>query len=145
MYSNVGHGVRTELFETAAGFLAGEPGGGRTSVAVAISSSLSCQRFKTRDNIEELLIDTVLPQSMKRAIEVLQQFVDILVGALHGRKPARVFGRERFGARTKYRHEEVSADECPQGFSAAATDDLGQTFRRPGKFGKIASPLFIER
>ena len=71
MWSGAGHGIRAELLKTPAGFIAREPGGRPDICSGAISSSLGCQCFKAGDDVEELLVDAILAQSMERAIEVL--------------------------------------------------------------------------
>ena len=58
----------------------------------------------------------------------LQQFVDVLVGALHRRQAACVLARQGFGAGPEERDEEIFADERAQGRGAAA-HDLGQVAR----------------
>jgi len=102
------------------------------------------QRFEAGDDVEQFLVDATLAQTMECPVEVLQQFIDVFVGALHRRQAARVLTREGFGARPEERDEKIFADERPQG-RGAATHDLGQVSRRPGKFGQLASPVFVQR
>jgi hypothetical protein len=104
----------------------------------------TAQRFEAGDDVEQFLVDATLAQTMECPVEVLQQFVDVFVGALHRRQAARVLAREGFGARPEERDEKIFADERPQG-RGAATHDLGQVSRRPGKFGQLASPVFVQR
>ena len=109
------------------------------------ASFLFCaQRFEAGDDIEQFLVDTILAQTMKCPVEVLQQFVDVFVGALHRRQAARVLASEGFGTRPEERDEKIFADERPQG-RGAATHDLGQVSGRPGEFGQLASPGFVQR
>ena len=63
------------------------------------SFSLSTQCFEARDDIEQFFVDTTLAQTMECPVEVLQQFINIFVGALHRRQATRVLARKRFGAR----------------------------------------------
>jgi hypothetical protein len=46
-----------------------------------------------------------LAQTVEGAIKVLQQFVDVLVGALHGGQATSVLAGQRFGARSEQRDE----------------------------------------
>ena len=109
------------------------------------ASFLPCvQRFESGDDIEQFLVDATLAQTMKCPVEILQQFVDVFVGALHRHQAARILTRKGFGARPEERDEKIFADERPQGHGAA-THDFGQVSRRPWKFGQFASPVFVQR
>ena len=107
-------------------------------------TSLWGQRLEAGDDVEQFLVDATLAQTMKVPIEILQQFFDVLVGALHRCQAARVLTREGFGTRPEERDEKIFANERPEG-RVAATHDLGQVPRRPGKFGQLASPVFVQR
>jgi len=102
------------------------------------------KRFEAGDDVEQFLVDATLAQTMECPVEVLQQFIDVFVGSLHRRQATRVLAREGFGARPEERDEKIFADERPQG-RGATTHDLGQVSRRPGKFGQLASPVFVQR
>ena len=78
------------------------------------------------------------------AVEVLQQFIDVFIGALHRRQAAGIFAREGFGARPEERDEKIFADERSQGRGATA-HDLRQVPGRPGKFDQLAPPVFVQR
>src|ERR1035438_4339273 len=78
---------------------------------------------------------------MECPVERFQQFVDVLVGALHRRQPAGVFAGQGLGAGAEERDEKIAADEHPQG-RGASTDDLGQVSRRPWNGGEVAPPGF---
>jgi hypothetical protein len=56
------------------------------------SSSLSF--FKDGDDVEQLLVAATLVQRVECPVEVLQQFVEVFVGAFHGRQAAFVLTRE---------------------------------------------------
>jgi transposase len=118
--------------------------GYHSNAALVEIKELGAQRFEAGDDVEQFLVDAILAQTMKCPVEVLQQFVDVFVGALHRRQAARVLAREGFGARPEERDEKIFADERPQGRGAAA-HDLGQVSRRPGKFGQLAPPAFVQR
>src|ERR1700694_3697641 len=75
---------------------------------------LYAQRFEAGDDVEQFLVDATLARTVECRVEVLQQFVDVLVGALHRREAARVLARQRFGARSEQRNEKIFADECAQ-------------------------------
>jgi len=84
------------------------------------SSSLRwCERFEAGDDVEQLLVDAALAQAMECPVEVLQQFVDVFFGALHGRQAACVLARERFHASPEERDEKILTNERPQGRGAA--------------------------
>ena len=55
--------------------------------------------LKTGNHIEKFFINAALTQTMKVAMELLQQFVDVLVGTLHRRQAAGVLARQRFRTR----------------------------------------------
>jgi len=101
------------------------------------------QRLEPRDHIEELLVDATLAQTVEHPLKGLQNVVDVLVGAFHRRQTARVLAREGSGARPEKRDEQVLADQRAQGH--AASHDLGQILRRPGKSGQPALPVFVQR
>jgi hypothetical protein len=67
--------------------------------------SASRQRFEARNDVEQFLVDAALTQAMEVAVEVLQQFIDVLIGALHGSQAAGVLAGQRFSARPEQRHE----------------------------------------
>ena len=90
------------------------------------------------------LFDATLAQTMECPVELLQQFIDVFVGALHRRQAGPVLAREGFGARPEERDEKIFADERPQG-RGAATHELGQVSNPPGRFGQLASPAFVQR
>ena len=102
------------------------------------------QRFEAGDDVEQLLVDATLAQTMECPVEIVQQFVDVFFGALHGGQPARVLARERFGARPKQRDKKIFADECAQSRGAAA-HDFGQGPARPADVGQTLLPLRVER
>jgi hypothetical protein len=78
------------------------------------------------------------------AVEAFEQFVDVLVGALHRREAAGVFARQRFRASPIQRNEKILTEERPQ-----------VTVSRPmtsGRFpvgqacpASLAPPGFIQR
>src|ERR1035441_10108189 len=107
-------------------------------------TSTNCWRTSTGDDVEQFLVDSILTRTMECPVEVLQQFVDVLVGALHRRQPAGVFAGQGLGAGAEERYEKIAADEHPQGRGAAA-DDLGQVSRRPWNGGEVAPPGFVQR
>jgi hypothetical protein len=72
------------------------------------------QRLEAGDHVEQFLVDATLAQTVECAVEILQQFVDVLVGAFHRRQAARVLAREGFGARPEERDEKIFADERAQ-------------------------------
>ena len=74
----------------------------------------SGQRFVTGNDVEEFLVDRSLTQAAEGPIQASDQVVDVLLGPLHGRETAGVFGRQRFGARLEERDEEILPDECLQ-------------------------------
>lgn len=49
------------------------------------------------DHVEEFLVNSALTQAMEVAVEVLQQFVNVAVRALHRGQMAGVFAGEGFG------------------------------------------------
>jgi len=108
------------------------------------SFSIYAQRFEAGHDVEQFLVDATLAQTMECPVDVLQQFVDVFVGALHRRQAARVLARKGLGARPEKRNEEILADEDPQCLGVAA-HDLGQVLRQPGKLGELASPDFVQR
>ena len=57
------------------------------------------QRFKAGNDVEQFLVDAALAQAMKCPVELLQQFIDVLVGALHRRQAAGILAGEGLGAR----------------------------------------------
>jgi hypothetical protein len=69
------------------------------SVHLGDSFSLHTQRFEAGDDVEEFLVDATLAQLVEGAVEILQQFVDVFIGAFHRRQAARVLAGEGFGAR----------------------------------------------
>ena len=71
-----------------------------------------CQRFKTGDDVEQFLVDATLMQSVKRAVEIFQQFVDVLIGAFHRCQAARIRACEGFGTRPEERDKKIAEDEC---------------------------------
>src|SRR4029077_18977828 len=71
------------------------------------------KRLEAGDHVEKFLVDATLTQTVKCAVEILQQFVDVPIGAFHRRQAARVLAREGFGTRSEERDEKVFADECP--------------------------------
>jgi len=48
--------------------------------------------FKARNDVQQLLVDAALAQAVEGRVEILEQLVDVLVGALHRRQAAGVFG-----------------------------------------------------
>jgi len=56
------------------------------------------ERFKAGDYIEQFLVDAALAQLMEGPVKLLEQIVDILIGALHCGQTARVFAGEGVGA-----------------------------------------------
>ena len=52
------------------------------------SALLARQRFEAGNDVEQFLVDASLAQTMECPGEVLQQFVDIFVSALHRRQAA---------------------------------------------------------
>lgn len=60
-------------------------------------TGLPAQRLEAGDHVEQFLVDAALTQAVKGAAQILQQFVDVLVGPFHRRQAARVLARERFG------------------------------------------------
>src|ERR1017187_2085010 len=57
------------------------------------------QRLEAGNHVEQFLVDAALAQTVKGAVERLQQVIDVFVGALHRRQTARILARERFGTR----------------------------------------------
>jgi len=55
------------------------------------------QGFETGNDIEQFFVDAILTYTMKCPVEILQQLVDILFGALHRRQAARVLARKGLG------------------------------------------------
>src|ERR1019366_1003853 len=127
---------------TRAGLM--DQNGPRVRVRKCASFLIYAQRFEAGDDVEQFLVDSALAQPMECPVEILQQFVDVFVGALHRGQSARVLAREGFGARPEQRDEKIFADERPQG-RGGATYNLGQASRWPGKFGQLASPVFVQR
>lgn len=54
---------------------------------------LNTQRLEAGDNVEQFLVDPTLAQTMECPVEVLQQFIDVLIGTLHRRQSTCVFAR----------------------------------------------------
>ena len=102
------------------------------------------QRFEAGNHIEQLLVDAALAQTVEGPVEILQQFVDVLLSPLHRREAAGVLARQGLRTGPEQRDEEVFADQRPQG-RAAAADDLGQVSRGPGKPGQPAAPVVVQR
>ena len=70
----------------------------------------SDQRLEAGDHVEKLLVDAALAQLVEGAVKLLQQVVDVLVGALHCRQAARVLAGQRFRASPEQRDEKIFAD-----------------------------------
>src|ERR1700722_18981890 len=105
------------------------PGLQRTLLGVVVASPaalVGSKRLIPSHDIEELLIDFVLAEAMKTAVELLEQAIDILVGALHGGQPAGALAGQRFGAGAKERHEQIFAYERRQ-CRRVRHQQLGQT------------------
>ena len=60
---------------------------------------VTAQSLEAGDDVEQFLVDATLAQATECTVEVLQQFVDVFVGALHRREAARVLTRQGFSAR----------------------------------------------
>jgi hypothetical protein len=58
----------------------------------------SGQRLESGDHVEKFLVDATLTQTVECATEILQQLVDVFVGAFHCCQAARIFARQWFGA-----------------------------------------------
>ena len=99
--------------------------------------------FVAGNHIEQLFVDTVLAQPVKGSVERLQQVVDILIGALHGRETARIFARKGLRTGPEERNEKILANEGAQGRGVPA-DDFGQALVRPGNFGQTLRPGRVE-
>jgi hypothetical protein len=56
------------------------------------------QGFESRSDIEQFLVDAALAQAVEGTVEVGQQFVDILVGALPRCQAAGILAGEGLGA-----------------------------------------------
>ena len=125
-------------------------GFGEASIVIHMQSSvfpfvsIHRQRLKTRDYVEQFLVNACLTQMMESAMEVLLQFINVLIGALHRGQTAGVLAREGFSARPKKRNEKIFADERAQSHCVAA-HDFGQHLRRPGNFGESLLPWCVER
>ena len=106
---------------------------------------LDTQRFEAGDDVEQLLVDAALAQTMECAVEVLQQVVDVLVGALHRRQAARVLAGESDSAQARKsetkRYSRMSARRvavvCPM---TSGRFPVGQ-----GSPTQLPSPAFVER
>ena len=55
------------------------------SVNLGDSFFLYAQRFEAGDHVEKFLVDATLTQLVECAVEILQQFVDVFIGAFHCR------------------------------------------------------------
>jgi len=62
-----------------------DSGSGLAEPLCGWSALLSRQRLEAGDHIKQFLVDASLAQTMEGSVEVFQQFVDVLVGALHRR------------------------------------------------------------
>jgi hypothetical protein len=102
------------------------------------------QRLETGDHVEQFLVNAALTQAVECAVEIFQQFINVLVGAFHCGEAARVFARERFDACQKERDEKIFADESAQSHGVAA-HGFGQRLRRPGNFDQTLLPCRIKR
>jgi len=105
---------------------------------------LCAQRFKSGNHVKQFLVDATLTHNVECAVEILQQFVDVFIGALH-RARRLAFSLARDSARrSKERDEKILADEHTQSPGATA-HDLGQGLRRPGDVGQTLLPRRVER
>ena len=104
------------------------------------------QSFKASDHIEEFFVDVSLAQTAELAVKRFEQFIDILLGALHRRQPARVLAGQGFGASAEERDEKIFADEGAERFAAVVgRPDFGEGFGGPRDFGQALLPCGIER
>jgi len=98
-----------------------------------VSDVISCifhrQRFKARDDIEQLLIDTILTQPIKRPGKLTEHLCDVLIGPLHCRQAARILTCKRLCTRPEKGDKKVFPDTRPQR-RTSGLNDLGQVFRR---------------
>jgi len=97
------------------------------------------QGFETGNDIEQFFVDAILTYTMKCPVEILQQLVDILFGALHRRQAARVLARKDSAQARKSETKRYSLMSAAG--RGAATQDLRQVPRRPAKIGQRTRQL----
>src|ERR1700722_4750176 len=102
-----------------------------------------CQRIEAGDHVEKLLVNGFLPNTMKGAIQIVENVFDVLLRALHRCQAAGIFTGEGFGARLEQKYEKVFAYESRER-RHHTFDDLGQSLRWPRKCGDLALPRNIQ-
>ena len=97
------------------------------------------QSFVAGNNVEKLLVDRLLPNTVQLSVQSFQNLVDVLFCALHGCQATRVLTGEGFGARLKEQNKQVSTNESPER-RRRPFYDFRERLRGPGHCSKLLLP-----
>ena len=114
----------------------------RNANAHHFCSTLSASKPETTSNNSSSI--PLWRRRWNAPLRFFEQFVDVLVGALHRRQSTCVFAREGLAharKREMKRYSRMSARKV----TVVSAHRFGQVSRRPGKTGQLQSPVFVQR